>query len=233
VRDLPPEEALAGLDTLEGDLERARVEYRRLLLDNRAWVERVDGLGGLGKDEARGWALDGVVLRAAGGRAGSASTCGEVTAEDLSKTFGFRLGGDVRARTWLRWAEIGCHVRAARDALRTVYSGVGRVGEETMAETAPLPGGAPALVEHFERWMDGHGLRPPAGRQAYVPVAGPEGEVGFLLISDGTGRPYRAHLRAPGLFAGQASAALARGIHHEDLGLLLASLPMDALEQDR
>lgn len=52
------------------------------------------------------------------------------------------------------------------------------------------------LIKHFKFFMRGHGIRPPKG-EAYFAVEGGSGELGFYIVSDGTDRPYRLHLRAP------------------------------------
>lgn len=52
------------------------------------------------------------------------------------------------------------------------------------------------LISHFKFFMKGHGIQPPKG-EVYVSVEGGNGEVGYYIVSDGTDRPYRLHLRAP------------------------------------
>ncbi len=52
------------------------------------------------------------------------------------------------------------------------------------------------LMNHFKMIMNGHGIRPPKG-EAYFPVEGANGELGFYVVSDGTGRPYRVRVRPP------------------------------------
>ncbi len=52
------------------------------------------------------------------------------------------------------------------------------------------------LISHFVFFMRGHGIRPPKG-DVYFSVEGGNGEVGYYIVSDGTDRPWRLHLRAP------------------------------------
>jgi len=52
------------------------------------------------------------------------------------------------------------------------------------------------LISHFKFFMSGHGIRPPVG-EVYAAVEGGNGELGYYIVSDGTDRPYRLHLRAP------------------------------------
>lgn len=57
-------------------------------------------------------------------------------------------------------------------------------------------GNIEGLMNHFKMIMNGHGIRPPKG-EAYFPVEGANGELGFYVVSDGTGRPYRVRVRPP------------------------------------
>jgi NADH-quinone oxidoreductase subunit D len=57
-------------------------------------------------------------------------------------------------------------------------------------------GSIEGLMNHFMLIMEGYGIRPPAG-EAYVPVEGANGELGFYVVSDGSDRPYRVRCRPP------------------------------------
>jgi NADH:ubiquinone oxidoreductase subunit D len=57
-------------------------------------------------------------------------------------------------------------------------------------------GNIEGLMNHFKLVMYGHGLRPPKG-EIYFPVEGANGELGFYVVSDGTGNPYRVRVRPP------------------------------------
>jgi NADH-quinone oxidoreductase subunit D len=53
-----------------------------------------------------------------------------------------------------------------------------------------------SLIHHFKLFMNGHGIMPPKG-EVYQPVEGANGELGFYVVSDGSGRPYRLRCRGP------------------------------------
>ncbi|MBI2491688.1 MAG: NADH-quinone oxidoreductase subunit D [Candidatus Rokubacteria bacterium] len=93
-------------------------------------------------------------------------------------------------------------------------------------------GSIEGLMNHFMLIMEGHGIRPPAG-EAYVPVEGANGELGFYVVSDGTDRPYRVRCRPPCL---PPMAALHRMIAGEmiaDLVPTFGSVNMIGGELDR
>ena len=88
------------------------------------------------------------------------------------------------------------------------------------------------LIAHFLFFMDGHGIRPPAG-EVYSSVEGGNGEVGFYIVSDGTDRPYRLHLRAPCFHLVAALERLIRGRFVADIIPTFGSLNMIGGELDR
>ncbi len=88
------------------------------------------------------------------------------------------------------------------------------------------------LIGHFQYFMKGHGLRPPAG-EAYASVEGGNGELGFYLVSDGSDRPYRLHLRAPCLHVVSALTGLIKGRLLADIIPTFGSMNMIGGELDR
>jgi len=88
------------------------------------------------------------------------------------------------------------------------------------------------LISHFQYFMKGHGFRPPAG-EAYSSVEGGNGELGFFIVSDGTDRPYRLHLRAPCFHVVSALAGLIKGGLLADIIPTFGSMNMIGGELDR
>ena len=88
------------------------------------------------------------------------------------------------------------------------------------------------LITHFKYFMKGHGLRPPQG-EAYCSVEGGNGELGFYLVSDGTDRPYRLHVRAPCFHIVSALESLIQGRYVADVIPTFGSMNMIGGELDR
>jgi NADH-quinone oxidoreductase subunit D len=88
------------------------------------------------------------------------------------------------------------------------------------------------LIGHFQFFMKGHGLCPPQG-EAYCSVEGGNGELGFFIVSDGTDRPYRLHLRAPCFHLVAALEDLIRGRLVADIIPTFGSMNMIGGELDR
>lgn len=88
------------------------------------------------------------------------------------------------------------------------------------------------LISHFQFFMKGHGLRPPKG-EVYFSVEGGNGELGYYLVSDGSDRPYRLHLRAPCFHVVAALEELIRGRMIADVIPTFGSMNMIGGELDR
>jgi NADH-quinone oxidoreductase subunit D len=88
------------------------------------------------------------------------------------------------------------------------------------------------LISHFLFFMPGHGIRPPKG-DVYFSVEGGNGEVGFYIVSDGTDRPYRLHLRAPCFHIVSALEQLIKGRLLADVIPTFGSMNMIGGELDR
>jgi len=88
------------------------------------------------------------------------------------------------------------------------------------------------LIRHFKFFMKGHGLRPPKG-DVYFSIEGGNGELGYYIVSDGTDRPWRLHLRAPCFHVVSALEQLIRGRYVADVIPTFGSMNMIGGELDR
>ena len=78
-----------------------------------------------------------------------------------------------------------------------------------------------AVIHHFKLWTEG--MRPPVG-QAYVPVESPRGELGFLVASDGSGKPVRVRARTPSFCNLQAISKMSVGTQVADVVAIIATI---------
>ena len=104
-----------------------------------------------------------------------------------------------------------------------------RVVLPTKADTY---GSIEGLMNHFMLVMEGYGIRPPAG-EAYFPVEGANGELGFYVVSDGSDRPYRVHCRPPCLPPVAALPKMIEGEMVADIIPTFGSVNMIGGELDR
>jgi NADH-quinone oxidoreductase subunit D len=93
-------------------------------------------------------------------------------------------------------------------------------------------GNIEGLMNHFKMIMDGHGIRPPKG-EAYFPVEGANGELGFYVVSDGSGTPYRVRVRPPCFTIMAALGGMLKGGTMADIVATFGSVNMIGGELDR
>jgi len=212
----------AALDEIDG-----------LLTKNRIWVDRNKDVGVLSREDALAWGLTGPVLRASG------------VDWDLRRnspysgyeTYDFDVPtgqvGDCYDRYLVRMEEMRQSVRIARQALARLKDTPGDVLLEDRRFVLPPKGDVHASMEElifqFKIVTD---LRMPRG-QAYHEVESSKGELGFFVVSDGTSKPLRSHIRAPGLRNIQLLPKLAEGRLFSDMVALIGSMDFVMGEVDR
>ncbi len=209
------------LDDLEG-----------LLTENRIFKQRTVDIGVVTKDEAINWGFTGPNLRASG------------VPWDLRKSqpynayheieFDIPIGkhGDCYDRYLVRVEEMRQSVRIIKQCLEKMPPGPVRVNDRKIL--APprreMKVSMEALIHHFKLYTEGYKV--PEG-EVYAAVEAPKGEFAVYLISDGTNRPYRCRIRAPGFVHLEAMDMMLRGHMLADVPAVLASIDIVFGEVDR
>ncbi len=209
-------------------------DFEKLLTGNRIWYDRNRNIGVIDRASALAWCLTGPNLRGAGVEYDVRKQepyCGYERYD-----FDVPVGtlGDCYDRYLVRIEEMRQSARICRQALDLLRK---TEGAEFLAEdrryVLPPKGDVhrsmEELIYQFKIVTD---LRLPKG-EAYVPVESSKGELGFFLASDGTNKPLRCHVRAPGFLNVQAIPMLARGRLFSDMVSLIGSLDFVMGEVDR
>jgi NADH-quinone oxidoreductase subunit D len=223
------EAVAAFLDRFPGKLD----EYETLITKNPIWLQRTRGVGAITLDECYNWGLYGPIARAAG----SDYDVRRAFPYSGYETFEFDVigasNGDVYDRYLVRVAEMRESVKICRQALDRIAP----VGEWGVNDRRIVPPPKDevytemeALIQHFLIYSQGFTV--PAG-EAYVPIEGARGERGVYVVSDGTNRPWRVHLRAPSLFACQALHKFIVGGMIADVIAVIGSLDVVMGDVDR
>jgi len=208
-------------------------EIDRLLTRNRIWYERNKGVGVISREDALAWSLTGPVLRGSGvdwDLRRAQPYCGYADYE-----FDVPVGtvGDCYDRYLVRMEEMRQSVRICRQALDRLASVKGDVLAEDRRFVLPpksdVHTSMEELIYQFKIVTD---LRMPRG-EAYYAVESSKGELGFFVASDGTSRPLRCHIRAPGLMNIQVIPLLARGRLLSDMVAIIGSMDFVMGEVDR
>lgn len=203
-----------------------------LLTENRIFKQRTVDIGVVTTQEALDWGFTGPVLRASG------------LAWDLRKSqpydvyaqmdFDIPVGstGDCYARYLVRMEEMRQSLKIMQQCLRDMPQGPIKSDDYkvTPPPRAEMKNSMEALIHHFKLFTEGYHV--PAG-ETYTAVEAPKGEFGVYLVSDGTNRPYRCRIHAPGFAHLQGLDFMSRGHMLADVVANIGSLDIVFGEIDR
>jgi NADH-quinone oxidoreductase subunit D len=232
-QDLPPE-LIADMKTWCAEFPKRLEDIERLVTGNRIFKQRNVDIGVVTKEEAYAWGFTGVMLRGSG------------IAWDLRKSepyegyesFDFDvpigLNGDCYDRYLCRIEEMKQSLKIMLQCLDRLEKTPGPVLTEDGKLAPPRRGemkrSMEALIHHFKLYTEGFHV--PAG-DVYAHVEAPKGEFGVYLVADGTNKPYRCKIRAPGFAHLQAMDWMNRGHMIADVAAILGSLDIVFGEVDR
>ncbi len=203
-----------------------------LLTGNRIVKQRTVDIGIVSKEDAIAWGFSGPMLRGSG------------VAWDLRKSqpyevydrmeFDIPVGktGDCYARYLIRMQEMRESNKIIRQCLEQMKPGRVKVDDYKIAPPprAEMKRSMEALIHHFKLYTEGYHV--PAG-ETYTVVEAPKGEFGVYLVSDGTNKPYKCKIRAPGYAHLQALDFMSRGHMLADTVAIIGSLDIVFGEIDR
>ncbi len=207
-------------------------DLEHLLTENRIFKQRTVDIGAFSAAEAMDWGFSGPVLRSAG------------VPWDLRKSqpydgyenydFDIPIGknGDCYDRYLIRIEEMRQSVKIIDQALANMPDGPVRTSDRKVTPPArtEMKQSMEALIHHFKLYTEGYHV--PAG-ETYAAVEAPKGEFAVYLVSDGTNKPYRCKIRAPGFAFLQATDFLSKGHMLADAVAIIGSLDIVFGEIDR
>jgi NADH-quinone oxidoreductase subunit D len=198
-------------------------EYDDLLAGQPVLQNRMDGVGAIDAATAVSLGLTGPVLRSTGVPYDVRRDYPYLAYDQVDFDVIVGTGGDCWDRFAIRMNEIRESVRVVRQVARAMPTGDYRVQDKKV--TPPprnrIDESMEALIHHFKLFTEG--FRAPPG-DAYVPVESPRGELGCYIVSDGTSKPYRLHMRAPSFSNLQGLAPMARGGFIPDVIACISSI---------
>jgi NADH-quinone oxidoreductase subunit D len=229
--DLPDgwrDDVLRLLDELPDEL----ADYDTLFTGQTIWQERSQGVGVISGEEAIALGVTGPILRAAGvpwdlRREMPYCFYDQVDFDVVVGTY-----GDTFDRYAVRINEVRESMRIVRQILDRMPPGDFRLQDKkvTPPPRARIDESMEALIHHFKLFTEG--FKVPAG-EAYVAIESPRGELGCYLVSDGSAKPYRLHIRAPSFANLQTLPHLMRGGLIADAVAVISSVDPIMGEVDR
>src|SRR4051794_286635 len=196
--DLPDGWQLAVLDLCDL-VERGIAEYDELLTGNPIWLERTVGVGTITTEQALALGASGPILRSTGFAWDLRKTQPYLAYDQVDFDVIYTENGDCFDRYRIRLYEIAESIKIVRQCVERMPGGDYRVQDKkvTPPPRARIDESMEALIHHFKLFTEG--FRVPAG-ETYVAVESPRGEVGCYLVSDGTSKPARLHVRGPSFY---------------------------------
>ena len=207
-------------------------DMRSLLDDNRIFRQRTVDIGKVSAADALDWGFTGPMLRASG------------VAWDLRKAqpydvydrmdFDIPIGknGDCFDRYLIRVEEVNQSLRIIRQCVKEMPGGPVHTTDHKIAPPSrgEMKRSMEALIHHFKLYTEGYHV---AAGETYTAVEAPKGEFGVYLVSDGTNKPYRCKIRAPGFAHLQAMEFCSKGHMLADSVAILGAMDIVFGEVDR
>lgn len=228
-----PEGFVTAVEQFVDYLPRAVDDVEALLSRNPIWLSRTRDVGVVAADEAVAYGLSGPNLRASGVKWDIRRAYPYEVYDRLDFEIPLGTRGDVYDRYMVKVQEIRQSCRIIHQVLEQMpASGPLMVDLPgvSLADKEQLPHNFPAVVRHFQLLTRG---LTPAECEIYAAVENPKGELGFYIVSDGTGCPYRLKIRAPSFVNSQLLEKLMQGVLLADVVSILASFDPVMGEIDR
>jgi len=207
-------------------------DCERLLARNRIFVDRMAGVGTMQRDDAVAWGLTGPLLRATGESYDVRKAHPYLVYDRLDFSVPTGTRGDNYDRFMVRMAEMEQSMLLVEQALRQMPPGPIRIDDPryVLPPKQEVYGSIEGLMNHFKLVIEGQKIAP---GEVYVATEGGNGELGFYLVSDGSGRPYRVRVRPPCFYGMAALGDMLRGAMVADIITTFGQINMIGGECDR
>jgi NADH-quinone oxidoreductase subunit D len=177
-------------------LEKVMVEVEALLNHNKIFFDRMAGIGAMSREDAIATGCVGPIARACGVDYDVRRDHPYSIYPELEFDVPLGTNGDCLDRYLVRVEEIKQSMRMLRQCMKLIPAGPIMTDDPrcTLPPKTDTYNTIESMIRHFKHIMDG--IRVPPG-EAYAFVEGGNGELGFFVVADGTGRPYKAYVRSP------------------------------------
>jgi len=229
--DFTPDTPARTRDALQ-KLRALLVDCDKLLTRNRIFFDRMVDVGVISQEDAISWGLTGPMLRGSGVNYDVRKAQPYLVYDRFDFEIPLGSNGDNYDRFLCRFNEMEQSARIIEQALDSIPPGPIRIDDPRYAlpEKQRVYGSIEGLMNHFKLVMEGPKV--PAG-EAYQAVEGGNGELGFYVVSDGSGRPYRVRVRPPCFLGMSALGDMLKGYMVADVIATFGMVNMIGGECDR
>ncbi len=231
-QDLTPQ-LIEDIDQWAIDFPKVLDDIDGLLTENRIFKQRNVDIGVVTEKDISDWGFSGVMVRGSG----LAWDLRRAQPYECYDEFDFKIpvgkNGDCFDRYLCRMQEMRESTGIIRQALAKLRVDKGDVlarGKITPPSRAEMKTSMEALIHHFKLYTEGFHV--PAG-EVYASVEAPKGEFGVYLVADGSNKPYRAKIRAPGFLHLQAIDYICKGHQLADVSAIIGTMDVVFGEIDR
>ncbi|MHC0449507.1 MAG: NADH-quinone oxidoreductase subunit D [Candidatus Lariskella arthropodorum] len=207
-------------------------DIETVLTENRIFKQRLVGIGVVTPKEALDYGFSGPMIRASG----VAWDLRRSQPYEIYNELDFKIpvgkNGDCYDRYLVRMEEMRQSIKIIEQCLDKMPEGEIKTQDPKISppKRSEMKKSMEALINHFKLYTEGYTV--PAG-ETYVAVESPKGEFGVYLVSDGSNRPYRCHIRAPGFAHLQGLDFMSRGHMLADVVTNIGTLDIVFGEVDR
>jgi NADH-quinone oxidoreductase subunit D len=207
-------------------------EYEDLLTKNRIWIGRTRGVGYFSLEDMLDLGITGPMLRAAGLKIDARKDEPYSSYEKFDFEVPTRTESDVYARYLVRLLEMRESAKIVRQAMDGMPSGDWKAADQhvVLPDREKMKTQMEALIYHFKIVTEG--FRVPEG-EVYQVIESPRGELGFYVVSDGTAKPYRVHMRTPSFGNLQGTPRMVEGGLIADMIASIGSMDFVLGDTDR
>ncbi|EET46995.1 NADH dehydrogenase (quinone), d subunit [Thalassobium sp. R2A62] len=228
-----PDDLIEEIDSWATEFPKVLADIDGLLTENRIFKQRNADIGVVSEQEILDWGFSGVMARGSG------------LAWDLRRSqpyecydeFDFQIPVGVNGDCYDRYL---CRMQEMRESVKIIHQAVAKLrvekgdvmarGKMTPPTRGEMKTSMEALIHHFKLYTEGFHV--PEG-EVYVAVEAPKGEFGVYLKADGSNKPYRAKLRAPGYLHLQAMDHICKGHQLADVAAIIGTMDVVFGEIDR
>jgi len=207
-------------------------DLHTLLTDNRIFKQRTVDIGVVSEQEAMDWGFSGPMLRGSGIAWDLRKSQPYDSYEEMDFDIPVGKTGDCYARYLVRMEEMFQSIRIMKQCIENMPKGAFKSDDYKVSPPprAEMKASMEAMIHHFKLFTEGYHV--PEG-ETYTAVEAPKGEFGVYLVSDGTNKPYRCRIRAPGFPHLQAFDFMSKGHQLADAVSIIGSLDIVFGEIDR
>lgn len=230
-RDVP-QDVLDDVEDFIGKFPKALDDMEGLLTENRIFKQRLVDIGVVSSLEALNWGFTGPMLRGSGVAWDLRKSQPYEIYEDIDFDIPVGKKGDSYSRYLVRVEEVRQSIKIIDQVLKKMPLGKIKTDDKRISPPtrADMKNSMEDMINHFKLYTEGFHV--PKG-EIYTAVEAPKGEFGVFLVSDGTNKPYRCHIRAPGFAHLQGLDFMTKGHMLADVVAVMGSMDIVFGEIDR